>query len=275
MFFLKNYKSIIFVVILFLFSLIMLSYNTKHDKDGGFFRKIIMEAATPFQKLAHVSVKSVGNSWDRYVFLVGLVEENKKVTKTISELEADLLFYKEGRSETQRLRKLLALKESLGYSSIAAHVIAKEQGALSKTIIIDKGSFDGLESGMPVVAPPGLVGRVVHVSWNVTKVLLITDENSNVDVLLDRTRVQGIFSGEGLRGGKLKYITKNQDVIAGDVVMSSGMGGVFPKGLLVGQVRDVTKPDTELFLNISVTPYIDFSKLEEVLVLVSEEKGKK
>ncbi len=275
MFFLKNYKSIIFVVLLFLFALIMLSYNTKYDKGGGFFRKIIMEAAAPFQKLAHDTVKSVGNSWDRYVFLVGLVEENKNLTKTISELEAELLFYKEGYSETERLRKLLALKESLGYSFIAARVIAREQGALSKTIIIDKGSFDGLKSGMPVVAHAGLVGRVVHVSWNVAKVLLIIDENSNVDVLLDRTRVQGIFSGEGLRGGKLKYITKNQDVVAGDIVISSGMGGVFPKGLFVGQVRDVKKPDTELFLNISVTPYIDFSKLEEVLVLTSEEKGKK
>lgn len=275
MFFLKNYKSIIFVVLLFLFALIMLSYNTKYDKGGGFFRKIIMEAAAPFQKLAHVSVKSVGDSWDRYVFLVGLVEENKNLNKTISELEAELLLYREGRMETERLRKLLALKESLGYSFVAAHVIAREQGALSKTIIIDKGSFDGLKSGMPVVAPPGLVGRVVHVSWNVAKVLLITDENSNVDVLLDRTRVQGIFSGAGLRGGKLKYITKNQDVVAGDIVISSGMGGVFPKGLFVGQVRDVTKPETELFLNISVNPYIDFSKLEEVLVLFSEEKGKK
>ncbi len=274
MFFLKNYKSIIFVALLFLVALIMLSYNTRHDDGGGFIRKIIMEAAAPFQKLAHVTVKSVGNSWDRYVSLVGLVEENKKLTKTISELEAELLFYKEGYSETQRLRKLLALKESLGYSFIAARVIAREQGALSKTIIIDKGSFDGLKSGMPVIAPPGLVGRVVHVSWNVAKVLLIIDENSNVDVLLDRTRVQGIFSGAGLRGGKLKYIIKNQDVVSSDIVISSGMGGVFPKGLFVGQVRDVEKPDTELFLNISVTPYIDFSKLEEVLVLVSEEKGK-
>jgi rod shape-determining protein MreC len=275
MFFLKNYKSIIFVVLLFLFALIMLSYNAKYDKGGGFFRKIIMEAAAPFQKLAHVAVKSVGDSWDRYVFLVGLVEKNKKLNKTISELEAELIFYKESYSEKERLRKLLALKETLGYSFVAARVIAREQGALSKTIIIDKGSFDGLKSGMPVIAPPGLVGRVVHVSWNVSKVLLIIDENSNVDVLLDKTRVQGIFSGEGLRGGKLKYITKNQDVVAGDVVISSGMGGVFPKGLFVGQVRDVRKPDTELFLNISVTPYIDFSKLEEVLILFSEEKGNK
>ena len=275
MFFLKNYKSIIFVVLLFLVALIMLSYNTKYDDGGGFFRKIIMEAAAPFQKLAHVTVKSVGNSWDRYVSLVGLVEENKKLTKTISELEAELLVYREGNTETERLRKLLALKESLGYSFIAARVIAREQGALSKTIIIDKGSFDGLKSGMPVIAPPGLVGRVVHVSWNVAKVLLIIDENSNVDVLLDRTRVQGIFSGVGLRGGKLKYIIKNQDVLPGDIIISSGMGGVFPKGLFVGQVRDVEKPDTELFLDISVTPYINFSKLEEVLVLVSEEKGNK
>jgi rod shape-determining protein MreC len=169
------------------------------------------------------------------------------------------------------LSTLLALRESLDYAFVAARVIAKKQTALSKTIVIDKGSFDGLKTGMPVVAPPGLVGRLINVSWNVSKVLLITDENSNVDAILHRTRVQGIFSGAGLHEGKLKYITKNQDVIRGDTIISSGMGGVFPKGLLIGQVKNVEKQNKELFLKIDVTTFVDFSKLEEVLVLVSEE----
>jgi rod shape-determining protein MreC len=271
MFFFRNYKSLILVALIFIFALIMLSYNVKYDKGEGFFRKIVLEAVAPFQSFSHFIVKSVDDSWERYVTLVGLVEKNKQLTKTIHELKAELLIYKEGYLEAKRLGTLLALRESLDYASVAARVIAKKQTALSKTIVIDKGSFDGLRTDMPVVAPPGLVGRLINVSWNVSKVLLITDENSNVDAILHRTRVQGIFSGAGLHEGKLKYITKNQDVIRGDTIISSGMGGVFPKGLLIGQVKNVEKHNKELFLKIDVTTFVDFSKLEEVLVLVSEE----
>lgn len=279
MFIFRHYKSLILIAILIVIAVIMLSYNTRHRQAGsqtdGFFRKLVLEAAAPFQKLMHISSTGISESWEQYVSLVGVVEENKKLENTISELEAELLRYKEGHLEAQRLAKILALRESLTYDFIAARVIAKEQAALSKIVIIDKGSFDGLRSGMPVVSSAGLVGRLIDVSWNVAKVLLIIDENSNVDVMLQRTRAQGIFSGMGYRGGVLKYITKNQDIAEGDEVISSGMGGVFPKGLMIGRVSFVEKLDMELFLKIRVAPYVDFSKLEEVLVLVAEEKRRK
>lgn len=279
MFIFRHYKSLVLIAILFVIAIIMLSYNTRHrradSQTDGFFRKLVLEAAAPFQKLMHISSTSISDSWEKYVYLVGVVEENKKLEKTVGELEAELLRYKEGHLEAQRLAKILAFKESLPYDFIAARVIAKEQAALSKIVIIDKGSFDGLRIGMPVVSSAGLVGRLIDVSWNVAKVLLIIDENSNVDVMLQRTRAQGIFSGTGYRGGVLKYITKNQDIAEGDEVISSGMGGVFPKGLMIGRVSFVEKLDTELFLRIRVAPYVDFSKLEEVLVLASEEKRRK
>lgn len=279
MFFFKHYKSLILVAILFVIAIIMLSYNTRYRQAGnqtnGFFRKLVLEAAAPFQKLMHISSTGISESWGKYVSLVGVVEENKRLNKTIGELEAELLRYKEGHLEAQRLAKILAFKESLSYDFVAARVITKEQAALSKIVIIDKGSFDGLRSGMPVVSSAGLVGRLIDVSWNVAKVLLIIDENSNVDVMLQRTRAQGIFSGMGYRGGALKYITKNQDIAEGDEVISSGMGGVFPKGFMIGRVGSVEKLDTELFLKIRIVPHVDFSKLEEVLVLASEEKRRK
>ena len=124
---------------------------------------------------------------------------------------------------------------------------------------------------MPVIAPPGLIGRLFDVSWHVSKVLLFIDENSNVGAILQRTRTQGIISGAGPRGLILKYISKTQDVKEGDVIVSSGMGGVFPKGLLIGQVSHVDRQDASLFLKINVTPFVDFSKLEEILILASEE----
>ena len=124
---------------------------------------------------------------------------------------------------------------------------------------------------MPVIAPPGLIGRLIDVSWHASKVLLFIDENSNVGAIVQRTRTQGIISGAGPRGLILKYISKTQDVKEGDVIVSSGMGGVFPKGLLIGQVSNVDRQHNSLFWKINVVSFVDFSKLEEILILASEE----
>src|SRR4030065_565694 len=275
MFFLRNYKSVIFVIFLLILALVLLSYNVKHDTGGGYFRKIVLEAAAPQQNVLSISTKSVSDAWQRYILLVGLEEKNKNLNKKSDELEANLILYKEGYLEAQRLSKLLDLRNNLNYQFIPALVVAREQASLSKTILINKGSVDGLKIGMPVIAPPGLIGRLIDVSWHVSKVLLLVDENSNVAAMLQRTRLQGIIRGAGFRGGILKYIIKNQDVKEGDIIISSGMGGVFPKGLLIGKVSDVEKPDNDLFLKINVAPFADFSQLEEVLILASEEKKSK
>jgi len=139
--------------------------------------------------------------------------------------------------------------------------------------LINKGSAHGLKIGMPVMATPGLIGRLIDVSWHVSKVLLLIDENNNIGAILQRTRTQGIVSGAGAHGCILKYIYKNQDIKEGDPVISSGMGGIFPKGLLIGKVSRVQKQDAGLFLKIDVAPFADFAKLEEVLVLASEGPG--
>ncbi|HDQ04755.1 MAG TPA: rod shape-determining protein MreC [Deltaproteobacteria bacterium] len=271
MIFLKNYKSLAFVVFLFLVALIMLSYSAKYGQGGGVFKNIVLETAAPLQSVLNSSVTTVSDAWKRYVFLVGLEEENKKLNKFIGYLQSELITYREGYLDAQRLGEILALKKSVDYPSVAARVIAKDQAALSKTILIDKGSAHGLKKNMPVLVPSGLAGRLIDVSWHVSKALLLIDENSNVDAMLQRTRAQGIASGAGYRGCVLKYITRDQSVAEGDVVISSGMGGVFPKGLLIGAVSQVEKPHTDLFLNIRIAPFVDFSKLEEVIVLITED----
>jgi rod shape-determining protein MreC len=249
----------------------MFSYNLKYGADESFFRKIVIETVAPVQKVFSASVKSVSDAWLRYVLLVGIEEENKILKKKINELKAALILYQEGHLEAQRLRKLLDLRDDYNYHFISARVIGREQAALSKTILINKGAAHGLKTGMPVIAPPGLIGRLVDVSWHASKVLLFIDENSNVDAIVQRTRTQGIISGAGPRGLILKYISKTQDVKEGDVIISSGMGGVFPKGLLIGQVSHVDRQVASLFLKINVAPFVDFSKLEEILILASEE----
>jgi len=271
MFLLRKYKTAIFIVTLLVIAVIMFSYNLKYGADGSFFRKIVLEAVAPVQKVLNASVTSVKDDWLRYVLLVGIEEENKNLKNKINEFKATLILYQEGYLEAQRLRKLLSLTDDYHYHFVSARVIGREQAALSKTILINKGTAHGLKTGMPVIAPPGLIGRLVDVSWHASKVLLFIDENSNVDAIVQRTRMQGIISGAGPRGLILKYISKTQDVKEGDVIVSSGMGGVFPKGMLIGQVSHVDRQDASLFLKINVAPFVDFSKLEEILILASDE----
>ena len=270
MFLLSKYKTAIFIVTLLVLALIIFSFNLKNGADGSFFRKIVLETVAPAQKVISTSVKSVNDAWLRYVLLVGIEEENKNLKNKINELKAALILYQEGYLEAQRLRKLLDLRDDYNYHFISARVIDREQAALSKTILINKGATHGLKTGMPVIASPGLIGRLVDVSWHVSKVLLFIDENSNVGAIMQRTRTQGIISGAGPRGLVLKYISKTQDVKEGDVIVSSGMDGIFPKGLMIGQVSHVDRQEASLFLKINVAPFVDFSKLEEILILASE-----
>jgi len=270
MFLLRKYKMIIFATVIIISTLIMIAYNLKHDTGKSFLRKIVLETVSPVYEVLSGSIRSVQDAWLRYILLIGIQEENRNLKKKINELKAVLVSYQEGYQEAQRLKKLLAITDDDRYRFVTAKVIGREQAALSRTILINKGSSDGLKNGMPVVAYPGLIGRLTDVSWHVSRVLLFIDENSNVDAIVQRNRTQGIISGAGSQGMMLKYISKTQDVQKGDVIVSSGMGGVFPKGWLIGQVMNVDKQDAGLFLKIKVAPFVDFSKLEELLILSSE-----
>jgi rod shape-determining protein MreC len=163
------------------------------------------------------------------------------------------------------------LQESFQPQTIAARVIGRERSSIFKTILLDKGSSNGLKVGLPVVAVGGVVGRIIDVSWNVSKVLLFIDYNSNIDALVQNARAQGILQGSGSKGCVLKYVQRLENVNVGDAVVSSGLAGVFPKGLLLGTVISVDKEETSLFQKISVAPSVDVSKLEEVLVIVKKE----
>jgi len=270
--FFKNYRTVIFVSVTVVAALILLSYSLKYDSGTGVVKKLVMEAAAPVQIFFNASIEHVEKAWTRYIQLVGLEEDNRVLNHKMAELQAELILYKEGYLEAQRLKKLLSLQEEYQHNFIAARVIGKEQAALSKTLWINKGSAHGLKPGMPVLVPLGLIGRVTDVSWHSSKVLLLIDENSNVDVLIQRTRVQGIVRGAGSRGCMVRYISKIQDVKEGDVVVTSGLSNIFPKGLLVGKVSHVNRMDVGLFLQIRVAPFADFASLEEVLILAAEQQ---
>jgi len=271
----KKYRPIAIVVLVIVFSIILLFLSTKMPSDTSYPRRFILDVVAPIERLIRIPLDETITVWNRYLFLVGLGEENRRLKGENDQLKNQLLLYQEGYLEGQRLQKLLTMKDQSDYVSMTARVIGMDQKSLIKTILINKGTSHGIRNGLPVVNEQGVLGRIIETSWHVSRVLLISDGNSNIDALVQGTRVQGMLQGSGAMRCMLKYIAKTEEVKTGDPVVSSGMTEIFPKGLLLGTVIRADKKDSGLFQRIEVVPAVDFTRLEEVMVLMVTEKKKK
>jgi rod shape-determining protein MreC len=271
----RKYQPSVVAAILLIISLAVISYSATRLSETGFLRKMVLDAAAPVEDAINVSLKGLHDAWKRYIFLVGMGDENRRLLRENAVLNEQLNHYREGYIEGVRLRKLLDLKEILSSRVVAARVIDRSRASLFKTILIDKGTADGLRVGLPVVSEQGVVGRIIETAWHASQILLLIDENSNIDALIQRSRAQGILQGAGSAGCNLKYISRVEEVQVGDVVLSSGLAGVFPKGLLIGVITGVSRKGEGLFQKIDVAPAVDFGKLEEVLALISDAGGGK
>jgi rod shape-determining protein MreC len=270
----RKYQSIAVAAVLLIISLTVLSFSAIRLSETGFLRKMVLEAAAPVEDTINISLQNLHDVWKRYLSLVGLEDENRRLRKQNADLTEQLNRYREGSLEAMRLQKLLELREGFPQRAVAARVIDRNRSSLFKTLLINKGTADGLRVGLAVLSDQGVVGRIIEISWHASRVLLLIDGNSNIDGLIQRSRAQGILQGAGSAGCSLKYISRAEEVLAGDVVISSGLSGVFPKGLLLGVVTGASRKEDGLFQKIDVAPAVDFEKLEEVLALTTDMKPK-
>lgn len=170
--------------------------------------------------------------------------------------------------ENARLRNLLDFRKIIPYTSMPAQVIGRDPSNWSNSMIIDKGSANGIKQNMAVMSTRGIVGRIVEIGKYSSKVLLITDPNLKVGVLIRRNRQGGVMIGRPGDRCKIIYIALDSDAKAGDKVITAGFGGVFPKGILVGEIEKVGKEEGRLYKYAIVKPSQDLSKLEEVLCII-------
>jgi rod shape-determining protein MreC len=269
----KKMVMIIGVIVLIAVNIILLSVSNRYYQSYGPGR-IAISLIAPFQEAVSRSIRFVKDIWVHYFFLVETAKENDIYKKALShEIEKDNL-HKELKLSNNRLRSLLNFQKTITDKVIAAEVIAKDSSPWFNTVMIDKGKDDGVKKGAAVVIPEGIVGQVAEVSTNYSKVLLIIDHNSAVDALVQRTRARGIIKGSSSDRCLFKYVLRKKGVAVGDTVVSSGLDGIFLKGLPVGHVSGVIKPSSGIFQEVSVTPYVDFEKLEEVLVVLNPGKDK-
>jgi rod shape-determining protein MreC len=232
------------------------------------FHQLVTEVISPVQAGLASSKKSLSSFWDNYLLIVNTSKENNVLKKQISRLESDLTTMEEVRKENLRLKRLLSYSDEMSHQKVMAQVVGWDSANEFKVIRLNKGRKHGIKAMAPVITDHGLVGYVYRVTDNYSDVLTILDQNNRVDVMVERTRTHGIVEGVFNFKCALKYIMRNEPVEVGDKLITAGVGGIYPKGIKVGMITDITKENFGMTLSIEVIPSVDFDKLEEVLVLI-------
>jgi len=263
----KRFRLFIIALLFLLPVFLILTLHKREGRPTSIVEKVLMQVSFPLQQWAHKGINWLKAGGQRYIFLTRVHQENQELKRIVSALQEENNRLKETIWANERLKKLYNLQSQHSSRSMVAQVFARDPSNWFKTVLVNKGEKEDVSKDMAVVTAEGVVGRVIEVSGDTAKVLLITDPNSALDVLIQRSRSQGIMEGKVGEVCVLKYVQKSEDVQVGDNVITSGLGGIFPKGLMVGMVTKADRKRPGIFQYIEVTPAVDFSRLEEVLIL--------
>jgi len=258
------------VVIVLLAAMVVLVNTRSIDAP----RDVMALITLPVQRLLRQAGNELRGATGAAGDTATLRERNVELEQVVAQLTVENLRLREIEAENVRLRSLLRFRDvnpSFTYKGgqVVGRIVANEPTSIVQSILIDIGSNNGIEPGMPVVTERGLVGRVTDVYRNAARVLLIADSSSNVNTMLQNTRLRGILRGRAGQLPIMDYLPQDQQIIVGDIVVTSGEGGNFPIGIPVGQVVEVEQNDVEMFQRAVVRTTVDFDTLETVLVVTN------
>jgi rod shape-determining protein MreC len=269
----KPIRDAVLVFIAMLVPFFFLKAHVRDPKDWSDLDRAVVRLSSPVQAAAAFLARGVSNLWGDYVYLVDVKSDNARLAFENARLEERVRKLELQEVENRRLRKLMGLRESLPGDVVSAQVIAKDVTEFFRVLrlTLDRGGHD-IRIDMPVVTLGGVVGTVQRVAGSSVDVKMVVDPNSAVDVVSERTGARGIIRGTGdltkylLR---VEYAERTDEVDVGDLVVTSGMGRRFPKGVPVARVTRVVRRDFGIYQEVEAMPTVDFSRLEEVLILTT------
>ena len=271
-------RSRILVVVLVLAHFAAIS----HQVDGGdglsLLQRGLFTLLSPFQRGFSFVVEGVQELWNGYGFHRETYAENRRLRERVRDLETALQERSRLASDAERLRELLGLREILPMETLVAEVVSRDGVPWFRSLTIDKGTTHGVGLDAPVMSPTGVVGRVIAVGPHAARVQILLDRDAGAGVLIERTRVSGVVSGQvvqpeaGAGDLVMRYVPERAEVALGDVVVTSGVDRIYPKGLLVGRVSYVGQ-GSGLLKEVRVEPSARFDRLEEVLVVLRPDEA--
>ena len=270
-------KRILLLVTLLLTLLVILHQHYQESGSSSFYpAKTVNFVYRPFQNLAYVTSRFVKNTWKHYIDLVDAKKENEVLKKQINQKQLVVVTLEERIQSMLKVSKAQSYAEDLKLSGVPAHILAYDPFAQIQSVWVSKGSENGVMLNSPVINERGLVGRVIRVLEDSSLVLLMVDSHFSVDVINTESRVRALVVGSGVDAIRLKryplishieYFDLGQPFKRGDLLVTSGLGGIYPAGIPVGTVADIRRAEDSSVDRSTVIPEVDFSTLEEVVIL--------
>ncbi len=264
--FIRRNRILLTAGALLLASLLLVSVSIRSRPYRDPIARALLDGLAPLQEVITWLQLGTRQVWSGYVNLVKTQRENQRLMARIAALERDMVRLEELDRSNQRLREILRFRARLDGPVYGARVIARDPLPWFRTLTIDRGERDDIRRGMAVVSPQGVVGQVAEVSQTAARVLLLTDHSSGIDAVIQRSRARGIVQGSD-EVCLMNYLRRDEDVAVGDRVMTSGLDGIFPKGVIIGEVVEVVPRHRGLLQAGVVRPSAQLDRLEEVLVV--------
>jgi rod shape-determining protein MreC len=270
----SRYRNVTILVAILFAQVLGLAVQVKRsseDQSSRLIRVWAVSTITPIEKTIVRFQSAASSLWHNYFYLRGVRQENRDLKAEIERLRLEQVRLSQDAEQARRLQALLGFKEQYISKTLAAQVIGSSGSAQSRSIYLDKGAHAGIKPDLAVITADGIVGKVIKVYGATSQVLLIDDQSSGVGAILDKSRLQGVLRGTPAGGVVLEKVMADEKVQPGENVLTSGGDQIFPKGLPVGTVIQVSPDKEHVFLNIRVRPAVNLSKLEEVLVITQNE----
>lgn len=263
----RERAGILFLVVVFA-HILLISAQVNARSGVPVLEAVTFGVFAEVQRGVSSVVSGVRHVWSGYIGLRGVRAENDALKRRLAEVEIARQAQQALADRARGLEKLLGLRDRVNLQTTAAEIIGAGATPDFRTITIDKGTHDGLRPDLAVIAPAGIVGRLVVPSARSAKVQLLVDRNAAAGAIVERSRAQGVVVGAGEELLDLENVSEAADVVVGDVVVTSGIEGIYPKGFIIGRVEVVEKNGPS-YKRIIVKPAVDFSSLEEVLVVTT------
>jgi rod shape-determining protein MreC len=240
----------------------------ERDPDLPWWQGVVLDAAAPFQKLIAAPVDGARGLWNGYLNLFGVNQENQRLRERIAELEEENLQYREALVASGHLRHVADMRDDFEIPMLPSEVVGLDVSPWFRSVLVDRGTSHGVQAGNPVITSEGVVGLVTAASGHAAKTMLLLDRQSAIDGIVQRSRSRGMVRGTGTGELEFEFVVRGGDVQESDVVITSGLGGVYPKGLRIGEVVAVSDPGGRLMQTATIRPAVDFGKLEQVFLML-------
>jgi rod shape-determining protein MreC len=264
------------LAVMLLSQLVLMSLDAKNPHNGQtIFRTWMLSVFSPIIRVGDAVLSKVTGGFTGFSDLRNAKAENEDLRQRVEQLTIELNETREKAKESEIMRTIYGLPQATPYQQIAANVIARDTSLWFKRLTIDRGTLDGIKRDMPVVTSTGIVGRVLNVGPNFAQVQVITDANAGVGVMIQRTRTPGELKGLNNARCEIKNIPANEEIQEGDIVITTGLDRIYPKGLVVGTAERVENDSSGPWKKIIVNPAAAVDRVENVLVLLVEAKNLK